>query len=259
VPAGAPTVLVIDDDPTVHDLMQRFLSKEGLRVVVAADGKEGLRLAKEVHPDAITLDVLMPGMDGWAVLSALKADPALADIPVIMITIADEKQVGYSLGVADYLTKPVDWKRLTRVLQKYQRADAACRVLLVEDDTRTRKMLRTRLKKHGWPVIEAENGRVALERMAERLPDLILLDLMMPEMDGFQFLDQLHMNEDWHSIPIIVITAKDLTEEDRRRLNGYVESILQKGAYEPEELLREVCDAVKVRVQSRQANVEEAI
>jgi signal transduction histidine kinase/CheY-like chemotaxis protein len=258
VPVGAPTVLVIDDDPTVHDLMQRFLSKEGLRMVVATDGKEGLRLAKEVHPDAITLDVLMPGMDGWAVLSALKADPALADIPVIMITIADEKQVGYSLGVADYLTKPVDWKRLTAVLQKYERADAACRVLLVEDDTRTRKMLRTRLKKHGWPVTEAENGRVALERMAERLPDLILLDLMMPEMDGFQFLDQLRMNEDWRSIPIIVVTAKDLTEEDHRRLNGYVESILQKGAYEPEELLREVRDAVKVRVQSRQTNVGEA-
>ena len=259
MPAGAPTVLVIDDDPAVRDLMQRFLSKEGLRVVVAADGKEGLRLAKVERPDAITLDVLMPGMDGWAVLSALKADPALADIPVIMITIIDEKHVGYALGAADYLTKPIDWKRLTAVLQKYQRADASCRVLVVEDDARTRKMLRTRLKRHGWSVTEAENGRVALARMAERLPDLILLDLMMPEMDGFQFVDQLRLNQAWRSIPVIVVTAKDLTEEDRRRLNGYVESILQKGAYEPEELLREVCDSVKVRVQSRQANVEEAI
>jgi CheY-like chemotaxis protein len=238
--------------------MQRFLSKEGLRVVVAADGKEGLRLAKAERPDAITLDVLMPGMDGWAVLSALKADPALADIPVIMITIIDEKHVGYALGAADYLTKPIEWKRLTAVLQKYQRADASCRVLVVEDDARTRKMLRTRLKKHGWLVIEAENGRVALERMAERLPDLILLDLMMPEMDGFQFVDQLRLNQAWRLIPVIVVTAKDLTEEDRRRLNGYVESILQKGAYEPEELLREVRDAVKVRVQLRLANVEEA-
>jgi CheY-like chemotaxis protein len=132
-------------------------------------------------------------------------------------------------------------------------------VLLVEDDARTRKMLRTRLKKHGWPVTEAENGRVALERIAESLPDLILLDLMMPEMDGFEFLDQLHMNRSWHSIPVIVITAKDLTEEERRRLNGYVESILQKGAYEPAELLREVRDAVKVRVQPRQTNVEEEV
>jgi CheY-like chemotaxis protein len=160
--------------------------------------------------------------------------------------------------VADYLTKPVDWKRLTGILRQYQRADAACRVLLVEDDARTRKMLRTRLKKHGWPVTEAENGRLALEHIAEQVPDLILLDLMMPEMDGFQFVDQLRLNEAWRSIPIIVVTAKDLTEEDRRRLNGYVESILQKGAYEPEELLREVCDAVKARIQSRQANVEEA-
>jgi signal transduction histidine kinase/DNA-binding response OmpR family regulator/putative methionine-R-sulfoxide reductase with GAF domain len=251
VPEGALTVLVIDDDPTVRDLMQRFLSKEGLRVVAAADGKEGLRLAKELHPDAITLDVLMPGMDGWAVLTALKADPVLSEIPVIMITIVDEKQAGFALGVADYLTKPIDWKRLTAILQNYQPAGATRRVLVIEDDARTRKMLRTRLEKQGWTVIESENGRAALERMAEGLPDLILLDLMMPEMDGFQFVDQVRTREGWRSIPIIVLTAKDLNEEDRRRLNGYVEGILQKGTYKPEELLREVRDAVQARVQSR--------
>jgi len=248
---GALTVLVIDDDPTVRDLMQRFLSKEGLRVVAAADGKEGLRLAKELRPDAITLDVLMPGMDGWAVLTALKADSALTEIPVIMVTIADEKQAGYALGVADYLTKPIDWKRLTAILHNYKSADATRRVLVVEDDARMRKMLRTRLEKQGWTVIESENGRVALERMADGQPDLILLDLMMPEMDGFQFVEQVRTREGWRSIPIIVITAKDLNEEDRQRLNGYVEGILQKGTYKPEELLREVRDAVQARVQSR--------
>jgi len=251
VPEGALTVLVIDDDPAVRDLMQRFLSKEGLRVVAAADGEEGLRLAKELRPDAITLDVLMPGMDGWSVLTALKADPALTDIPVIMVTIVDEKQAGYALGVADYLTKPIDWKRLTAILQNHRSADATPRVLVVEDDGRTRKMLRTRLEKQGWTVIESENGRVALECMAEGLPDLILLDLMMPEMDGFQFVDQIRTREDWRSVPIIVITAKDLDEEDRQRLNGYVEGILQKGAYKPEELLREVRDAVQARAQPR--------
>ncbi|MFQ5936794.1 MAG: response regulator, partial [Acidiferrobacterales bacterium] len=245
VPEDAPTVLVIDDDPAVRDLMQRFLNKEGIRMLAAADGKEGLRLAKAERPDVITLDVLMPGMDGWAVLTALKANRKLADIPVIMITITDEKQVGYALGVADYLTKPINWKRLNAVLQKYQRADASCRVLVVEDDARTRKMMRSRLEKHGWPVTEAENGRAALERMAEQTPDVILLDLMMPEMDGFQFVDQLRLNEKWRTIPVIVVTAKDLTEEDHRRLNGYVESILQKGAYNPEELLREVCSRVR--------------
>jgi GAF domain-containing protein/CheY-like chemotaxis protein/anti-sigma regulatory factor (Ser/Thr protein kinase) len=259
VPEESPTVLVIDDDPAVRDLMQRFLSKEGLRMVAAADGKEGLRLAKELRPDAITLDVLMPGMDGWAVLAALKADRLLADIPVIMITIADEKHVGYALGVADYLTKPIDWKRLTAILRKYKRPDSSCRTLVVEDDPRTRKLLRTRLEKQGWPVTEAENGRAALERMAEGVPDVILLDLMMPEMDGFQFLEQLRTEEAWRSIPIIVITAKDLTEDDRRRLNGYVEGILQKGAYKPEELLAEVCSLVRTRVKPQHKNLEEAI
>ena len=140
-------------------------------------------------------------MDGWAVLTALKADPTLADIPVIIVTLVDEKHVGYTLGAVDYLTKPIDWRRLPAVLQKYQRADPFCRVLLVEDDARTRKILRTRLEKQGWPVIGAENGRVALERMAESLPDLILLDLMMPEVDGFQFLDHVRTHEGWRYIP----------------------------------------------------------
>ncbi|MFQ5572166.1 MAG: response regulator, partial [Rhodothermales bacterium] len=259
VPEGAPTVLVIDDDPTVRDLMQRVLSKEGLRMVAAAGGKEGLELAKEVHPDAITLDVLMPGMDGWAVLSALKADPVVADIPVIMVTIMDEKRVGYALGATEYLTKPIDWKRLTGILQNYKAAEASCRVLVVEDDAGARKLLRSRLKKQSWDVSEAENGRVALERMAESLPDLILLDLMMPEMDGFQFLDHVRAHEGWRSIPVIVVTAKDLTEEDRQRLNGYVEGVLQKGAYNPEELLREVCGQVRAHVEPRLTSVEESI
>jgi signal transduction histidine kinase/DNA-binding response OmpR family regulator/transcriptional regulator with GAF, ATPase, and Fis domain len=254
VPTDAPTVLVIDDDPTVRDLMQRMLSKEGLHVVSAADGKEGLRLAKELRPDAITLDVLMPGMDGWAVLTALKADSALSAIPVIMVTIADEKQVGYALGVKEYLTKPVDWKRLTAILQTYKRTDGSCRVLIVEDDTNTRKMMRTRLEKQGWPVSEAENGRIALERMAEKLPGLILLDLMMPEMDGFQFVDQLRKNQRWRDIPVIIVTAKDLTELDRQRLNGYVEGVLQKGDYNSEQLLHEVCSMVRAHVDSQRAS-----
>jgi CheY-like chemotaxis protein len=251
VPEGAPTVLVIDDDPRVRELMQRFLGKEGLRMVEAADGKEGLRLARELRPDAITLDVLMPGMDGWAVLSALKAEPTVAEIPVIMITILDEKRVGYALGATEYLTKPIDWKRLTAILQSYKAAGATCRVLVVEDDAGTRKLLRSTLKKQGWEVSEVENGRVALERLATSRPDLILLDLMMPEMDGFQFLDHLRARDDWRSIPVIVVTAKDLTGEDRRRLHGYVEAVLQKGAYNPEQLLREVCSRVRAHVEPR--------
>jgi signal transduction histidine kinase/DNA-binding response OmpR family regulator len=247
-PEGAPTVLIIDDDPRVHDLMQRFLSKEGLQMVGALDGEEGLRLAKASRPTVITLDVLMPGMDGWAVLTALKADPELTDIPVIMITIVDEKQMGYTLGAADYLSKPIEWKALASILQKYRCAHPPCPVLIVEDDTDIRKLLGRRLEKEGWAVAEAENGRVALERMAENRPELILLDLMMPEMDGFQFLEEVRKHNVWRSIPVVVITAKELTVEDRLRMKGSVTEILQKGAYSKEELLRAVHNLVAARV-----------
>jgi len=237
LPAGTPTVLVIDDDSTVHDLMQRFLHREGLRMATATSGEEGLGLARALRPAAITLDVMMPGMDGWAILTALKADPLLADIPVIMLTIVDDKNLGYALGAADYLTKPVDWDRLAAILQKYRCAHPPCTVLVVEDDADTRDMLQRLLTRENWAVTEATNGRVALERMAESQPELILLDLMMPEMDGFAFLEALRQQDAWRSIPVVVVTAKDLTPEDRQRLNGYVEQILQKGAYSREELL----------------------
>ena len=220
-------------------------------MIGARSGEEGIRLAKEFHPAVITLDVLMPGMDGWAVLTELKADPALSEIPVIMLTIMDEKQMGYALGAADYLTKPIDWDRLAAVLQRYECARPPCPVLVVEDDPVMREMLQRRLEKEGWTVIEAENGRVALKRMAERQPDLILLDLMMPEMDGFQFLDEIRKREDWRSIPIIVVTAKELTAQDRQQLNGSVEKILQKGAYSREELIREVRDLVTASISAK--------
>jgi len=256
VSEGTPMVLVIDDDPTVHDLVQRFLNKEGLKMIGARSGDEGIRLAKEMHPAVITLDVLMPGMDGWAVLTELKADPAISEIPVIMVTIMDEKQMGYALGAADYLTKPIDWDRLAAILQRYECARPPCPVLVVEDDPVMREMLHRRLEKEGWKVIDAENGRVALERMTERQPDLILLDLMMPEMDGFQFLDEIHKREDWRPIPIIVVTAKELTAQDRQRLNGSVEKILQKGAYSREELIREVRDLVTASLRPKSAGAK---
>ncbi len=244
LPAGAKKVLVIDDDPTVHDLMQRFLTKEGFQVESALSGEEGLVIAKELHPDAITLDVMMPSMDGWAVLSGLKADPELANIPVIMLTIVDNKNMGYALGASDYLTKPIDRDRLRVILNKYRRDSSSCPILIVEDDAPTREMMRRMLEKEGLTVIEAENGQIALERIAENQPELILLDLMMPQMDGFTFVNKLQQQESWRSIPVVVLTAKDITPEDRLRLNGYVENILQKEAYTCEELLGQVSNLV---------------
>jgi signal transduction histidine kinase/DNA-binding response OmpR family regulator/HAMP domain-containing protein len=257
LPEEAPTVLVIDDDPTVHDLMQRFLSKEGVRVVAAASGAEGLRLAQALRPTAITLDVLMPGMDGWTVLTRLKGDADLADIPVIMLTIVDDKHMGYTLGAADYLTKPIDWNRLAGVLRKYRCERPPCRVLVVEDEADMREMLRRLLEKAGWVVSEATDGQAALACVVEDRPNLILLDLMMPEMDGFTFVEALRQQDAWRSIPIVVVTAKDLTPDDRQRLNGYVEQILQKGAYSQEALLHEVRHLVAAYVQPERPGPEE--
>lgn len=249
VPETADLVLVIDDDPTVLDLMRRFLNKEGFRVEIAAGGESGLRLAKELRPSAITLDVMMPGMDGWAVLTALKADPDLAHIPVVMVTMVDEKNLGYALGASDYLTKPIDRGRLVAILNKYRCSRPLCTVLLVEDDPPTREMMRRMLEKENWQVVEAENGQVALERVKVKKPELILLDLMMPEMDGFQFITVLRQTPEWRTIPIVVVTAMNLTEKERQQLNGSVIQILQKGAYTRDQLLSEVRDLVTTCVQ----------
>ena len=238
--AGAATVLVIDDDAAARTLLRRHLAKAGYRVEEAADGKSGLARARAFHPDVITLDAMMPGMDGWAVLAALKADPALADIPVVMATILDEERLGFALGASEYLTKPIGRSRLLAAVDKFAGRVPGARVLVVEDDEPARTMLRRTLTKAGWVVADAENGRVGLERMREQVPTLILLDLMMPEMDGFEFLEALRTEPAWREVPVVVITAKVLTEDDRRRLNGGVEAVVQKGGRMSTDLLTEV-------------------
>lgn len=247
----AETILVIDDDPAVRDLMLRLLDKEGFRVVTASSGDEGLRLAKEVRPTVITLDVLMPKMDGWAVLSALKSDSELAEIPVVMVTIVDDKNIGFALGAVEYLNKPVDRNRLVSILRKLSAGRPTCRVLVVDDDPDARDMIRQTGQREGWSVTDAENGRVALERVAESRPDLIILDLFMPEMDGFQFIVELRNHVDYREIPVVVVTAKDITDEERQRLSGHVTKILQKGTFTHEELLTEVRSRVAASVRKK--------
>jgi len=244
---GRCTLLVIDDDPMVCEMMQRFLDADGFHVVSAHSGAEGLALARELKPCAITLDVMMPSMDGWAVLNTLKHDPELAHIPVIMMTIVDDKNMGYALGAADYLVKPLERERLKTILERHLHNCTEKRVLVVEDDGPTRDITQRMLEKEGWFVTAAENGRAGLEQVASNPPELILLDLMMPEMDGFQFVAELEKHAEWRSIPILVVTAKDLTEDDHRRLNGHVERIMQKGAYRREELLNNVRELVLER------------
>ncbi|HWE49506.1 MAG TPA: response regulator [Bryobacteraceae bacterium] len=248
---SAGTVLVIDDEPAVHEILERTLAKHGFKVKRASSGEEGLRMARRLRPQIITLDVMMPGMDGWAVLAALKSDPFLAEIPVIMLTIADDKNLGYSLGAADYLTKPIDRERLASVLLRYRR-DSGNTVLVVEDDAESREMLVRLLRSDGWSVSEAENGRSAIAQVSGKRPGIILLDLMMPEMDGFEFITEMERRPEWKSIPVIVITARDLTAEDKARLTGHVSRVLQKGLYSRDELLRQISGLVAERIQKRE-------
>ena len=238
----ASCVLVVDDDAVQRDLIERFLSREGFCVRTAASGEAGLRLARQLRPVAITLDVMMPDMDGWSVLAALKADAGLRDIPVIMLTMVDDPERGFTLGAAAYATKPVDRARLAQLLKKYTSAQPPCPVLLVEDDPATRALTRAILEKEGWEVIEAENGRAALECMRRERPSVILLDLIMPEMDGFEFAAQVRRHPEWRSIPIVVLTAHDLSAEQRRRLNGSVETIIRNAGDSREVLLHQLRD-----------------
>ena len=237
VPVAVP-VLVIDDDPAVLDLMTRFLQREGFAVRTAPDGETGLRLAAELRPSAILLDILMPHVDGWAVLSRLKADPALSSIPVVVVSFVDERGLGYSLGAADYLVKPVEWDHLKRSLDALA-PEGRGDVLVVDDDEDTRDRLHAMLTRAGWSVQTAADGRTALQKVAAARPAVILLDLMMPGMDGFAVLKELRNSPDWAGIPVLVVTAMDMTRADRERL-GPQAALIRKDSADMRDLLAEV-------------------
>ena len=230
-------VLVIDDDTTARELIADYLRQDGFAVITAAGGREGLKRAKEHRPIAITLDVIMPDIDGWTVLAALRGDPELADTPVVMATIMDEQRRGMALGAVGYLTKPIERDKLVELVRRYRAPTGPTRVLVVEDDATQRDRVRMWLEPQHWLVSEAENGRVALNRLKEAAPDVIILDLMMPEMDGFQLVAALQEHPQWRRIPVVVVTSLDLSAEDRARLNSGVQSVLLKESFKPAELI----------------------
>jgi CheY-like chemotaxis protein len=222
------TVLVVDDDPQARDLLAAKLRGQNYRLIHASNGEEALELARKIRPDAITLDVLMPRSDGWAVLSSLKADKELRDIPVVMVTVVQDRGRGLSLGAVDVLTKPVDRSELIALLRRLVLREGP--VLVVEDDTSTRAMIRHVVEKLGFAVVEAENGQSALDWLAENPdPAVILLDLIMPEMDGFEFLERLKDQGDENAIPVVVLTGLQITTEERDRLLRQVQKVVAKG------------------------------
>ncbi|CAG7636672.1 Sensor histidine kinase RcsC [Paenibacillus solanacearum] len=238
--AGETSILLIDDEALNQELMERYIAKTGWTMAFAQSGPEGLRLAKKLKPKVICLDILMPTMDGWSVLSALKSDPELSEIPVVIWSMTSDKQLGYTLGAAEFLMKPVQREQLIKVMDKYlvQRADHT--ILVIEDDQPASELVTKLLRSEGYDVTEAGNGVKALEWLSQNTPALILLDLLMPEMDGFELIGELRKQELWRTIPVVVMTAKTITAEDRLKLNGAVKSIIQKGTFDPQSLLAEI-------------------
>jgi PAS domain S-box-containing protein len=233
--AGAPDavkrqdqqlVLVVDDDASQRDLLSRFLTREGFAVATASDGRAGLDMARALRPRAILLDVMMPQMDGWSVLTALKSEPALAAIPVIMASFVNEPALATALGAVDYVLKPVEWDHLKVIMNRFRTSEGA--VLVVDDDPDARSRLRTVLERDDWAVSEASNGQEALASVDQATPLAILLDLTMPVMDGFSFLEALRQRPGGADIPVIVLSARDLTQVDRERLSS-ADKVLRKG------------------------------
>ncbi len=240
---GEIRVLVIDDDPGVRELLARTLAAEGCRVLTAASGVQGIERARTFEPDVITLDIMMPGMDGWAVLAALKDDDVLASVPVVVVSMVDERRTGFALGASAYLTKPIERKRLVELVSGFHRGSDSFDVLIVDDQPEVRDVVKRTLETHGWTIREAANGTQALTAIEERVPTVMLLDLMMPEMDGFALLDEL-AERDLPEFAVVVMTAMDLTSDERHHLESRVARVLQKSSYSRDELLGIVRDKV---------------
>ena len=200
-------------------------------------------MARELRPHVITLDLLMADLDGWQVLAALKGDPALASIPVIVASVTDEKNSAFALGASEYLTKPIQREALEHAIARNcSLYDRPARVLLVEDDAVTREMTEVMLRKVGCSVVSAENGRRALAALAagEEAPDALIVDLMMPEMDGFEFIERVREDQRFRKIPVLVLTAKEISSEERARLTAGAARIFHKGQFNRRDLLEEI-------------------
>jgi signal transduction histidine kinase/DNA-binding response OmpR family regulator len=235
------TLLAINNDPAECDLIRRFMEMEGFRVYTALNASEGLRLAHEVHPDVISLDVLMSEIEGWMVLSQLKEDPRLAPIPVVMLSVEDEKEKAIELGASDLLTKPIEWDQFLEVVKRQMKPRSIVSpILVVEDDATNRGALCRVLRREGLVVLEAVDGNAAMSLTETETPGLIILDLILPEFNGFDVLSEISKNDNWKHIPIIVITAKELSNEELKRLKKEVDCIFQKGDYSRNDLLNEI-------------------
>ncbi|WP_353646327.1 response regulator [Mesorhizobium sp. WSM2239] len=240
------TVLIIDDEPAARNLIAKALAEAGLASMEAASGAEGIAAAREHRPAAIILDIIMPHQDGWSVLRTLKSDPELCTIPVILATILADRELGLSLGAVEYLTKPIDTDKLIRTIEACGGGNRD--VLVIDDDRASREFLRRILVKRDWTVHEAGDGIRGLELMKRLLPRLVLLDILMPEMDGFQTLHEMQSIPELQNIPVVVVTSKDLSANELRWLRDRAVAVVNKGANSRSQLV----EALERQIASRE-------
>jgi PAS domain S-box-containing protein len=240
--ASLGKILVIDDDDIARRLVTRHLESSGYTVITAEDGEQGIELAKSEKPAAITCDILMPNVDGWDVLKALKADSETNSIPIIMVSMVDDDKKGLALGAAEHLRKPITRAHLQEVIAKYVKTSGT--VLVVEDDPATQDVMSKALKSEDITTLLANNGQEALDILKDEWPDLVLLDLMMPVMDGFEFLEHFRELDGADEVPVIVVTAKDLSVQERKELGSRVAGVVAKEEDYIEDLIRNVGLAV---------------
>jgi Amt family ammonium transporter len=242
-PGISKTLLIIDDDKAVHESMGEAFKNEGYRVISAFGGQQGLRYAREYQPDVITLDIVMPDVDGWTVLRSLKSDSALQDIPVLLISMLGDYEMGQALGAVDFITKPIDSALILNKIRGLQPQGSD--ILIVDDDHAARSVLRRTLSNAGLPVREAGNGLEAIEQIQSEPPAVVLLDMMMPEMDGYEFMERLQREPDWQDIQVVIVSAADLSQSDIRWLSTRAMKILQKGSYNRSQLVETVKSVVE--------------
>jgi len=225
-----PKVVVVDDDPNTIDLIARFLNREGYQVVPVTDPKSTLATIQSNQPILAIIDLILPGTDGWALLRQIKDNASTESIPVVMISITPDQQMGLALGALDFLPKPIEWPRLLTILESigHKVPSTTKSALIVEDDLQTAELTQRNLEKAGWKTSIATNGRIALESLSAAPPDLILLDLMMPEMDGFEFVCKMNQNPNWTHIPVVVLTAMDLDETQEQFFKDRSIAVLRK-------------------------------
>jgi CheY-like chemotaxis protein len=245
-PREHPVVLIVDDEPTARELLTNYLAPQGYVVITAGSGTEALAKAKEFRTVAITLNMLSPGQTGWMTLYELKHNPETADIPIIVVSVVDQKGMGFTLGASEYLVKPVAREMLLAKLAQHVSSsrEGVCRVLIAKDELTTMRIQESTLRSAGCEPLPARKGKEALSALAQKRVDVVLLDLQMPEMDGFEAIKCIREHPQWQDLPIIVLTAKKLTDLEIDLLTKETRAVFSKGLPWKESLLAEIRKAV---------------